>query len=502
MLLEQGSTCWRRETSARAALIVDMADYFDAAMTAMRGARHTVHLLNWAFEPQTLFHPQPGCKGPQDDRIGNFLKSLSKENPELDVRILCWRSALPVAATQNWFPLADREAFAGSRVKFVLDSKLPMGASHHQKAIIVDDAIAFCGGGDIGPDRWDTPQHLDDDPRREKTKHAHGRFENDFDSRHEIMGLVEGAPAKALGALFRERWARCTGETPPEPPKVRPAWPVQVKAQFSGVEVGLSRTHGAWKDHPEVREVERLHLESIAQARHCIYMENQYYTSPLIAGALARRLGEADGPEVVLIGTEHSPSFFDQATMDRTRVRFIETLKRADKHGRFRVYSPVTTLGRIIIVHAKLTIIDDRLLRIGSANINNRSMGFDTECDLSFEAVGRTGTGNRAEIARLRTRLLAHWLGCDKAIVEASTRKSGSVGAALEALRNSGYTRLRPIELRPVKGLAAFIAAYHLGDPFSPADSWRPWRRRALSESAMRQGRDAKKSGRGAAPRT
>jgi phosphatidylserine/phosphatidylglycerophosphate/cardiolipin synthase-like enzyme len=493
MLLEPGATCWRRETSARAALIVDMADYFDAAMTAMRQAKHTVHLLNWAFEPQTLFHPQPGCTGPEGDRIANFLKALSKEKPNLDIRILCWQSALPVAATQNWFPLADRRAFAGSRVKFILDGKLPMGASHHQKAIVIDDAIAFCGGGDIGPDRWDTPLHLDDDPRREKTKHAHSNSDADFDSRHEVMGIVEGAPAKALGVLFRERWARCTGETPSEPPKVRPAWPRQIKPQFNAVEVGLSRTHGAWKQHPEVREVERLHLASIAQAKRCIYMENQYFTSPLIAAALARRLSEPDGPEVVLIGTEHSPSFFDQATMDRTRVRFIETLKRADKHGRFQAYSPVTTLGRIIIVHAKLTIIDDRLLRIGSANINNRSMGFDTECDLSFEAQGRAGTGNRAEIAKLRTRLLAHWLGCDEAIVEAALRKADGVGAGLEALRNAGYARLRPIQLPPVTGAAAVIATYHLGDPFTPSDSWRPWRRKAASKAAARRGRDAVK---------
>ena len=101
MLLEPGTTCWRRETSGRAALVVDMADYFDAAMKAMAKAKHTVHLLNWAFEPQTLFHPQPGCTGPQDDRIANFLKALSKDNPNLDVRILCWQSALPVAATQR-----------------------------------------------------------------------------------------------------------------------------------------------------------------------------------------------------------------------------------------------------------------------------------------------------------------------------------------------------------------------------------------------------------------
>jgi phosphatidylserine/phosphatidylglycerophosphate/cardiolipin synthase-like enzyme len=487
VLLKPGETCWRRETADRAAALIDMADYFDAAMKAMRKARHTIHLLNWAFEPQTLFHPQPGCTGADEDRIANFLKALAKDNPKLDVRILCWKSPMAISATQNWFTLADRKVFAGTAVKFVLDGRLPVGACQHQKVLVIDDAIGFCGGGDIGPDRWDTPQHLDDDPRRQRTRHVRGHRENDFDSRHELMGLVQGAPAKALGALFRERWARATGEELPEPPPTRPAWPAGIKAQFANVEVGLSRTIANWRAYPEVREVERLHLDSIAAAKTCIYMENQYYTSPLIAAALAKRLSEPDGPEVLLIGTEHSPSYFDQATMDRTRVGFVEKLRRADKHGRLQAYSPVTTLGRIIIVHAKLTIIDDRLLRIGSANINNRSLGFDTECDMSFEATGRAGTGDRAEIAALRTRLLAHWLGCDESVMTAAIRRGGAVGAGVEALRNAGYARLRPFEMPPMNPAAAVIAAYHVGDPFSAKDSWRCWRRKRESESAERR---------------
>jgi phosphatidylserine/phosphatidylglycerophosphate/cardiolipin synthase-like enzyme len=467
-----------------------MADYFDAAMDAMRGARRSVHLLNWAFEPQTLFHPQPGSTGDDDDRIGPFLKKLA-EAPELDVRVLCWKSALPIAATQDWFTLTDPATFSGSGVKFVLDGKLPIGASHHQKAIIVDDALAFAGGGDIGPDRWDTPLHLDDDPRREKTRRAHRtRDEKDYDSRHEVMGLVEGEPARALGQLFRERWARATGERLQTPAPLRAVWPAAIKPQFREIQVGLSRTNGDWRDYPEVREVERLHLASIAAAKRCIYMENQYFTSPLIGAALAERLQEPDGPEVILIGTEHSPSYFDQLTMDRTRVRFIERLRSADRYARLQAYSPVTTLGRIIIVHAKLTIIDDWLIRIGSANINNRSLGFDTECDISFEAEPSAGAGNSAEIGRLRTRLLAHWLGCDEAILRAAIASAGGVGRGVEALRTHGYARLRPIELKPVEGLAALIADYHLGDPFTPADSWRPWRRKSQSESAVRRGRN------------
>jgi phosphatidylserine/phosphatidylglycerophosphate/cardiolipin synthase-like enzyme len=349
--------------------------------------------------------------------------------------------------------------------------------------IVIDDAIAFCGGGDIGPDRWDTPEHLDDDPRREKTR----RDNKCFDSRHEVMGLVDGAAARALGELFRDRWLRATGEALTDcPPVPAPPWPGRVAPVFADIDVGVSRTGAAWRAFPQVRENEALHVAAIRAARACIYMENQYFTSPVIAGELAERLAEPDGPEVILVSTEHSPSYFDRMTMDRTRLTFIRRLKDADRHGRLQVYSPVTAMGRTIIVHAKLTIIDDVLLRIGSSNINNRSMGFDTECDLSLEAAGPGSAANRAQITRLRNRLLAHWLGCPPALVEEAIEGSGSVGKALESLRGAGLCRLRPIEPKPLGPLAAFIAAYHLGDPVGPRDSWRPWRRRkaALAEGA------------------
>jgi phosphatidylserine/phosphatidylglycerophosphate/cardiolipin synthase-like enzyme len=483
LLLSPGTTSWKAETAARAALLIDMEAYFDAAKDAMSRARHCVHLLNWAFEANTLFHPQPGGGGKDADRFGNFLIALAKK-PDLDVRVLCWKSAMPVAATQHFFPFMDRKAFAGTKVRFVLDGKLPVGACHHQKMIVVDDAIAFCGGGDIGPDRWDTPEHLDDDPRREKTRRDNKRF----DSRHEVMGLVDGGAAAALGELFRDRWRRATGEDLAACPPIRaPKWPGKIKPAFADIDVGISRTGATWRNYPEVRENEALHVASIRAANACIYMENQYFTSPLIAAELAKRLAEADGPEVVLVSTEHSPSYFDQMTMDRTRLKFIQTLKSADRHGRFHAYSPVTTLGRTIIVHAKLTIIDDTLLRIGSANINNRSLGFDTECDLSLEASGPGSAANRAEITRLRNTLLAHWLGGGLEPMEAAIARRGGVGAALEALRNNGYCRLRPIEPKPLAPLAAFIAAFHLGDPVGPKDSWRPWKRRkaAAAEAAF-----------------
>ena len=475
MLLHQSGVCWRVAKAGRAAVLVDTETYYLAAKQAMLGARCSIHFMNWAFEPQTRLCPQPDGPEDRDDQIADFLKALADDRPDLDIRILCWKSAMAVAATQNFFPLADRTAFAGSRIQFVLDGKLPAGACHHQKAIIVDDAVAFSGSGDIGPDRWDTSRHLDDDPRRRKAKGKAACF----DSRHEVMAIVDGAAAADLGALFRRRWLRCCGETLDPPREQRDdAWPACVAPGFLNVTTGLSRTEGAWRGLAEVRECEALHLAGIAAAKRCIYMENQYYTSELMAAALARRLAEPDGPEVVLVSTEHSPSYFDRATMDRTRWHFIRTLQRADRYGRFRIYSPVTTLGRTIIVHAKLTIIDDALIRIGSANLNNRSMGLDSECDLSLECAGQDDAATRGAIGALRTDLLAHWLGCSPEVVDAAIAREGAVTRGIESLRAKGLCRLRPITPHALGPVAAVIAGLHLGDPIATHDCTRPWRRR------------------------
>ncbi len=69
------------------------------------------------------------------------------------------------------------------------------------------------------------------------------------------------------------------------------------------------------------------------------------------------------------------------------------------EHGRLGVFWPVADRGRPIYVHSKVMIIDDRLLRIGSSNLNNRSLGFDSECDVALEAAP-AGTGARRRPAR------------------------------------------------------------------------------------------------------
>jgi uncharacterized membrane protein YdjX (TVP38/TMEM64 family) len=135
--------------------------------------------------------------------------------------------------------------------------------------------------------------------------------------------------------------------------------------------------------------------------------------------------------------------------MQTLRTRLIKKLRDADVHGRLTIAYPYIaglTEGTCIDVHAKLMIVDDDYLRIGSANLANRSMGLDTECDLTVHADGREDV--RRAIRSLRAGLLAEHLGAPVAQVEAAVAQTGSVRAAIARLSREDRT-LRPLTSLP-----------------------------------------------------
>ncbi|MDP2215657.1 phospholipase D-like domain-containing protein [Phenylobacterium sp.] len=476
-ILTPGDTCWRRESAGRAAFLVDTEAYFNALAEILPKAQKSIYLLGWGFDPRTRLAPD-GFDGPDDpDEIGRILVELSRRRPELDIRLLIWKSALPISASQNFFPHRGRRWFHDTTVQLRLDESVPLGACHHQKVLVVDDAVAICGGGDISVDRWDTAAHLDDDQRRiMPDQECH-------DPRHEVMLMVDGAAASALGDLFRTRWRRSADEVVPKAaPSTADPWPTRVPAHMLDVDVGIARTEPAWKRDQMVEEIRRLTLASIFEAKDLIYLENQYFTSPIYAEALAARLTEPNGPEVVMISTGYSPSWFDRLTMDQARNNMLWRLQVADIFGRFHAYWPVTRSGQEIIVHSKVTVIDDRLARVGSANLNNRSGGFDTECELAIEA---NGEDDRMAIGALRDRLVGHFMGYTGDAVTKARLERGGLGAAISALNHEG--RLRPLGPRDMTTLGKMIAAFHIGDPADVADSWRIFRRRDRLYEASRR---------------
>ncbi|HET7412045.1 MAG TPA: phospholipase D-like domain-containing protein, partial [Pararhizobium sp.] len=340
------------------------------------------------------------------------------------------------------------------------------------KIVVVDDVLAFCGGLDMTANRWDTRNHLDTDRRR---------FGHEDLPWHDSTTAVDGAVAKAIGELARERWLRATGEALAVPEPLPPIWPDRLEPSLTDVDVAIARTIPPYSDQDEIREVEHLYVDSIVRARRTIYCETQYFASDRIAEALMRRLEEPDGPEIVVLNPDRAEGLIGSEVMDTNRSRLLHKLAEHDRYGRFRILRPVTRKGRPIYVHSKILVVDDRLLRVGSSNLNNRSMGYDTECDIAVEA-DEADPARRQTITDIRNDLLAEHFGTTKELIaEAIERAGGSLIAALEVLMaaRSGLPEktLKPIVVAENGVFDGMVAELWVLDPDRPPVSWHRLRR-------------------------
>ncbi len=467
-----GSNCWRVAWATRAAFIIDGCDYFRALREALLQATHAIYMLAWDIHSELeLLHEAL----PDGDRRPTALRAVlnhaARRQRRLHAYVLNWDFPVVFSMDREWMPAYGLDWLTHRRVHFWLDDAHPFGSSHHQKVVVIDDALAFVGGLDPTQARWDTAEHRADDPRR-----GYGRLPT-CRPNHDVQMAIAGPVAGALGTLARERWRRATGTVLAPPPPVGPRWPASVAPDLFAAHVGIARTEPRYRDQPEVRENERLYVDAIAAARHSIYIENQYFTSPIVADALAARLAEMEGPEIVLVLPNNTDGWLSQVTMDLRRVKLFDQLVRADRHRRLRIYYPHVP-GQdeaSLKVHSKLIVIDDWLARVGSANLNNRSMGLDTECDLAVEA--RDATSREAIIA-FRNRLLAEHLGTSPDTVARAIDARASLVAGIEALRG-GERDLRPLpfELTPVVAVA--------GPPMALIDPERPLAPEVLADSLL-----------------
>ena len=454
--LEPGRNCWRVARADRAALIVDACDYYRLAREAMLSARSQILLIGWDVDTRiALVDKEEAGEAPR--HLGAFVSWLVKRNPRLRVHILAWDGAM-LKVPGRGTTLVRLFAWSRSkRLSFRFDSSPPLQASHHQKILVVDDTVGFCGGIDITADRWDTRRHKDRDPgrRRPFTRRR-------YDPWHDATMAVDGGTARALGDLARERWKVALGESLPAPEARGDIWPEELEPTFREVDVAIARTRGKEGEAGDVREIERLFLDLIACASRFVYVETQYFASRVVAEAIAARLEEDDGPEFVIINPKTAAGWLDQSVMDPARYELVKALEERDPYGRFRIYTPVTEGGADIYVHAKVMIVDDHFLRVGSANLNNRSMGLDSECDLLVD--GRERDEDRKTIAGLRFDLLAEHLGVEPAEVAAACEETGSLIATIERLRGGGRT-LVPFDPPVPSNVARKVADSEWLDP-------------------------------------
>ncbi len=465
-LLDPGRNCWRRERAKRAALIVDAADYFRTARAAMLNAKSEILLVGWDVDTRVRLDEEKGPSG-APLALGPLLSWIAKRSPELAIYILAWDEGMISVPGRGTTFFRMMRWWMDKQITIKWDSTHPLDASHHQKILVVDDALAFCGGIDITGERWDTRHHRDEEPGRKApfTRRS-------YEPWHDATMAVDGDAAKALGELARKRWASATssGELPVPAPGSDP-WPKGLEPSFRDVDIAIARTRGHEEENSEVREIEALFLDLIACATHHVYFETQYFASRTIAEAICKRLAEPDGPEFVVINPRTAEGWLDEEVMSPARALLMQAIKEKDPHGRFRIYTPVTEQGIDIYVHAKIMIVDDKLFRIGSANINNRSMGLDSECDLLID--GRKRTDVQHTIARLRCDLLAEHLGVERDEVGRSLKREGSLIGAIEALRGSERT-LMPFEPEPPNATEEALAKAQLLDPEAPNELFDP----------------------------
>ncbi len=458
-ILRPGHNCGTIARSDRAAVLVDGARYFATLRSVLQQARHSVMILGWDFDASIPLTPG----GTEAETLGDLLRSLVEERPGLEVRVLVWNlatlhgpgSTLPLVFGADWHD--------HPRIQLHLDARHPIYAAQHQKIVCVD-SIAFVGGIDLTIERWDTTSHAADDDRRTNPDGS------PYCPVHDLQWMMDGAAARAVCAVAHDRWKLVTGETLPAGPRAageppHDPWPEMVRPDFVDVDLAVARTVPLYNGGTETREIEALTLDALAEAQDRVYIEAQYFAEPRVAETLAAQLRRSAGPEVVVVVSKAARGYIEKWIMGNNRDRLVRRLRDADHFDRLRVFCPVQQgpVPTRILVHSKLMIVDDRFIKIGSSNLNRRSMGLDTECDIALEAT--TPVVARG-IRQLRHRLVAEHLGRTVAEIDAAMDRHDSLVAVIDEL-NDGSRMLQELDC-PRRGPRRLVLGTRLLDPLRP----------------------------------
>jgi phosphatidylserine/phosphatidylglycerophosphate/cardiolipin synthase-like enzyme len=438
-IVRPGRNCWRVERADRFLCVQDAADYYRLVRRTLLAARDTVFILGWDILASVDLDP-----GARHDaaptRLDTLLAFIARRRPRLRCYLLIWDYGAIYTLERDPFSRWRLGWWMPQHVRFAFDDRHAIGGCHHQKVVVVDDQLAFCGGVDLTGHRWDTSAHRVIEPAR---KTAVGET---YEPYHEVQAMVSGPVARSLGVLARDRWHAIGEERMPAlGSRTDDLWPSDIRADLEAVDVAIARTMPGSDTAPAVRECEALFLDSIAQAERAIYIESQYFTNEAIGAALAARLREPDGPELIVVAPRQCEGWLERNTMGAFRDGVFRQLISADEHRRLRLVYPAASRAQNVptFVHSKVMIVDDMLVRIGSANISRRSMGVDSECDLAVDAGGDMRV--RAGIRHIRDRLLAEHLGSSVEEVARAIDRAGSLRAVVDARASADHT-LVPID--------------------------------------------------------
>jgi phosphatidylserine/phosphatidylglycerophosphate/cardiolipin synthase-like enzyme len=338
-------------------VLIDGAEALPAVAAEMRRARSHVHVAGWYFTPSFDLE-----RNGDSAALRHLLAELAER---IDVRVLVWAGApLPLFRPSRGDVRKMRDRLiAGSRVQVALDSHERPLHCHHEKTVVIDDRIAFVGGIDLTSedgDRFDSSSH----PARAKV------------GWHDVATRIQGPAVTDVAEHFGMRWHETTGE------RLAPA---ARQPSAGNVELQIVRTvpEKIYRATPTGDfGILESYVRAFRAAQRFIYLENQFLWSPEIASILADKIAHPPTPDFrLLVVLPAKPN----SGADDTRGVLGELLEAdADRGHVFAstLYARSGARADPIYVHAKLAVIDDTWLTIGSANLNEHSLFNDTEMNV------------------------------------------------------------------------------------------------------------------------
>jgi phosphatidylserine/phosphatidylglycerophosphate/cardiolipin synthase-like enzyme len=339
-------------------VLVDGAQGLPAMAEAIRGARRHVHICSWHFEAG--FEPE------RDGRRSPVRELLGEVAERVPVRMLVWAGApVPVFKPSRSAVREQRDALVrGTKIRCELDARGRAMHCHHEKLVVVDDEVAFVGGIDLttlAGDRYD---------------HNHHPAKAPAIGWHDATTRLHGPVVADVAAHFALRWEAVAGEALaiPEPP-----------APAGDVELQLVRTVPE-RSYPALPRGEfsvlEAYMRALRSARSLIYLENQFLWSPEVVEVLEGKLRQPPSDDfrcVVLLPAKPNNGRDDTRGM---LGRLVEADAGAGRFLGATIQSRTGEESGPLYVHAKIGIVDDAWLAVGSANLNEHSLFNDSEVDV------------------------------------------------------------------------------------------------------------------------
>jgi phosphatidylserine/phosphatidylglycerophosphate/cardiolipin synthase-like enzyme len=450
VLAEAGGRLARVEASA---VLVDARVYYRAFYRAALGAKRSILLAGWQFDTSvSLLRGDDARRAELPVELVPFLSALCEREPELRVHVLAWDYSIAYAFEREWMQELKFALSTPERVRFEFDRHPNATGSHHQKFAVIDGAVGFAGGMDICDERWDDRDHAPLQPLRRNTSGEPCR------PNHEVQAVVTGEAAAVLSEIFRERWLGATGDVlalPAPRPELAVAFArsdlgAHAELPLAASHVGILRTNVA-SDGSVDREIFRALRAALLGAEHLVYIETQYFTSRSVAQALLERLYDTSKPKLELVivlprVADSGKEAFAVGETQRMVLGALGAAARATGHPIRFLCSVADDAERqtgATFIHSKVVVVDDSVLCVGSANMTERSMGYDTELSLFWESDGDAAL--ERDIRRVRASLVAEHAHRSLDEIEAAP----SLVAVIDPWLASSSTRLRACQFEP-----------------------------------------------------